>query len=331
MLGYLMEGQELCRSSFIELAEKELDWEYLYLAENLREQFRFKEATDLFKEAYHEIGTNWVLCAAYMCVYESGDVQTAEEWMKDRKLKIKNRDVNYIVCARQAVAKGNLPRAREIMEALPFERINGEVDPRIQFEAEIVKADLFLLSGIKSKAFEPTLKAYFINPRSQRIAHLMDLQASVGLLGKYYTVAHFIFPEQPHIKEKLDALRERGYTDDSDSTIVYMCEGGMNAYENYKDDKQTFWWTAEPHVLEYICLRMAKMPEKELRDKGLNMYVSYHRDWESTFDLHTAHTRTFLLKVIRLLPEEEQAYWLGFLENRGMTWGEAIKSLNATR
>jgi hypothetical protein len=310
-LGYLAEGQIFCRRTLCNCDDDIQAKTLYYLAVNLREQFRFREAADLYREAYISLQEDFMLCAAYMCLFEAGDIQAAKKWLKDRKTKPDVQSVQTIIRARFALAKGNFDEAQQLIEEVPFERVGSSIDERIQIEAEIVKIDIALLRGAKSKARVPVLYSCFLNPRSRRTALLLELYTTgVGHLGEAFTVTTFMFPEQEYWQKKLEGIKDAGFIDISDDELIQVYEEGMKRYKECPSEKMNFWFSAEPYLIEYICLRMGRMADKKLREKGMEFYLMYYNDWKDILETPAVHMRNFIMMVINELPEEERIRWL---------------------
>ena len=309
-LGYLAESEMFCRQSLFCCDSPTREWTYSYLAENLRDQFRFKEAAELFRNAYLELKKDYLLCDAYMCLFEAGDIKKVYEWLSKPITQTSNEYVRLLISVRLAITEDDLTKADQLLEQMPFEKVNREIDNRLQIEAEIVKADIILISGGKTNAYQPAHKAFIINPRSRRTLYLVESSMyEYTDLGKMYTVAALLFPDQADWQKKLNKIRKHGYKDESDDEILRLYAELKKYYDDYPYDKNGFWFNAEPYFMEYLCLRMAEMADKDIRDKGLALYLQYYFDIKGIFEVHTAHVRAFFLTLLSRIAVEERNAW----------------------
>src|SRR5690554_770439 len=217
-LGYWEEAITLQTFGIRDCAQEQRPWFFYYNALNFRELFKPGEAADLFLQRYIEHSEMWSLLFAYMSLFEGGLTATVQEWEEDPVTK----PIPHIApfyAARKAIAQGRTDKALALLEFYEFR--DEQLDPWLQLEVEIIRADALLLAEKKKAAARHALNAWYLFPRSRRSSYLVELAFADDelLLTRFAKTAAFIFPQEAYWEEMLSGMRAKKGEDEKTTKI----------------------------------------------------------------------------------------------------------------
>lgn len=313
-LGYWEEAIAAHTYAYANCERAELPWFFYYTALNFRELFENGLAAELFLQRYIRHTDMWSLLFAYMSLFEGGLTATIREWEENPVTK-PTVEIAPFYQARKALALGKTEEALSWLEQYQFG--DERIEPWLQAEVEIIRADALLLAGKTKDATRPVRNVWYLFPRSRRTAFLVERTfASDRLhLTRFAKTAAFIFPQQTYWQNMLGRVRkgkEAGEKADKISRELNQLRQAEAALP--AEEKIGFWLEQFPFNLEYLCLETVKGADPAARQEALAFYLKYARTMREVSEFQAMHTRVFFIQLVRLLPPAEQDRWLAELD-----------------
>lgn len=313
-IGYWEEAIAAHTFAYANCEEEELPWFFYYTALNFRELFANGSAAELFLQRYIRHSDMWSLLFAYMSLFEGGQTATIRE-SEENPITKPTDEITPFYQARKAMALGKTEEALSWLEKYRFR--DGRIEPWLQAEVEIIRADALLLAGEEKDAIRPVLNAWYLFPRSRRTAFLVE-QAFSGdhlHLTRFAKTAAFIFPQQTYWQSMLARVRKGKDADEKTAKISRELKRLRQEEAAIPGEgKIDFWLEQFPFNLEYLCLETVKGADPAERQEALAFYLKYARTMREVSEFQAVHTRVFFIQLVRLLPPAEQDRWLAELD-----------------
>lgn len=298
-IGLLAESIAYSRYGLKNPSKNQKPWLYWDLGLSLRNSFNFKEAAICFRKRFQTHNDIYSMLSGYMCLFEGGLMDKVHEWEKDPVMgNIKEKIASFIE-SRKLLEKGEYEQAIERLKKFPFDIFGG--DEWLQREAEIIRADIYLLAGQINKAKEHAINAWYKAPRSRRTAYLLEqtLGDDIQSLGRFAGIAIFIFKEQEYWQRLSGRIKEKGYEEESPENIISEYNKFINELnETYVRSKIEFFIKQPPFLMEHVALSMVQMEDQDYIQRGLSLYRRHAELMQEFSFLQKVHSRIFLRQLM---------------------------------
>lgn len=313
-LGFTEEAVTFYAFGLQDCPEEDWPWLMFYLGRTLREVFQYEEAARFSIQRYLKHRDRWSLLCGYMSLFEGGLTNILEEWETSPLTPVTSQ-IRPFYLARKAIMQQDTKGVLAALEGI--ECVDGQNDPWLQLEAEIIRADALILAGKEKEAAKHAFRAWYLKPRSKRTAYLLTqvAQGDPVHLARFVETACFIFPGQQYWRrlqvQLPDQKRAGGEREDWEAEFERLRAAEQKTPE---DEKVRFWLGVFPYTTEYLCLQSVRTGGRELREEALRFYLNYAKTMRGLSEFQATHVRAFFLQLVRLLPAAEQEIWIRELD-----------------
>ncbi len=298
-LGLLAESIAYSRYGLKNPSKSQKPWLSWDLGLSLRESFNFNEAAICFRERFLAHQDIYSMLIGYMCLYEGGLMDKVLEWEKDPVMGNIKEEIAPFIESRKLLEKGAYEQAIERLKGYPFDIFSG--DEWLQREAEIIRADILILSDQINKAKKHAINAWYMAPRSRRTAYLLEqtLGDDIQSLGRFARIAFFIFKEQEYWQRLFGRIKEKGYEEEGPENIISEYNKFINELnKSFARSKIEFFIKQPPFLVEHVALSMIQMEDEDYRQRGLSLYRRYSELMQELSFFQKVHSRIFLRQLM---------------------------------
>ncbi|MDD5573740.1 MAG: tetratricopeptide repeat protein, partial [Candidatus Omnitrophica bacterium] len=308
-LGYLSESRKCAELGIIDSSLVNRLWLTYCKGLVLQELFWFEQARDpLIEYSLYENNPDAFLQAA-MGLFASGDFDKVNEFGETPKFQQMLYIIEPLFEARKALAAHKAVLALSLLDGTLYD--NGK-DFFFRAEEETIKAEALFLLNRKDDARRHAVQAWYLFPRSRRMAYLLEviLNDDVRVLGRFFEVAVYIFPNDPYWKQKLSSLKKRGYKPEDDDPIALQLLSIKERYNKVSmREKSNFWFTMDPFLIEDLCRRALTFEKEGLKNDALSLYIEFASSSSQSSARLRDHTNAFFKQLLLSLSSRERAAW----------------------
>jgi tetratricopeptide (TPR) repeat protein len=318
-LGYLPESWTCNNLGIQNCSAEKRPWLNGNFGFDCQESFNFKQAADYYRARFLTHNKAFrILLYGYLSLYEGGLTKTIKEWEQDPLTAPASSVLQPFINAYEAIASNNYQNAIEALKAVPFSVYQG--DKLYQLEAEIIRADALLMAGKRREAKQHVLNAWYIMPRGRRTSYLVEkaFADEKDNLAYFAVITKYLFPEDKYWQDFYNRVHGQSKQNISQNQIWTLYQKLLKAKDQFKGDSCVFWLQQPPFLVEYLCLKMAQIPDSRYQQASIELYLDYAHTMQFLSDYQKVHFRTFFRQLMEFYietPESMKEKWLQSIEN----------------
>ena len=309
-LGYIDESIFCGVHALADCSEERMHSILWYLGQATREKNYYRLCATLFARREEVKEDSWGSLYACLSAYQSGDPGLLKEF---ENCDLARKNLSSLKEARAFAAKGMFDAAlSQLPEVRPDIRLNSK---EFQLQEEIIRADIYMLSGNIVEARKHAVRAWYVSPRSRQVGRLLERSAVEDKvwLGRYAKVGLFICRDDPCWKSILH--RSGQSAEENREVVIGLFEDIEGKLDGLTGSEQCrMWQQLRPFEIEYVCLFMLKLCDESISEKALDLYVRYAKYIKFISEQQRMHTRTFFIQLVSLLEEEDRVQWMSLLD-----------------
>jgi tetratricopeptide (TPR) repeat protein len=306
MLGYPDEAIYCGMKTLDDCDQGRKPFVYWVLGQAFQEKKQYSSALQAFRYLGQLKKDSWGALYASLTVFQSGDPVPLQD-VND--FPITDKNLLPLKEARQYLAQGQYEAA---LSALGPPRPLFLCD-RIHFQTELIRSDIYALSGDPQKARLYAVNAWAICPRSRQAAWLLEQTADEEdrlEMAHYAAAGLFICKDDPCWKALYQQYREALQTETPEEMMARFQKIQDHLAGLSKEEEFGFWTERLPFEMEYLCMALLRSCRPAERDQILGLYLRYSRIMKMTSDEQTNHLRLFFIQLLQSVPEAERQSWI---------------------